>query len=246
MIDLHCHILPFVDDGAQNAAMACEMAEHSLRSGVDIVVATPHCNIESMPSNFRSRNYWEVFGLFKALLKQHRIPLTLLPGAELFAHGHNLEQLLEEQQVVTLNNSRYLLTEFNFHSSAEDMSAKLRLIRHKGYIPVIAHPERYSAVQEFPQIVGHWFREGYVIQINKGSVLGRLGEGARQTGLFLLRRGLAHVIASDAHHPYHRPTCFRSLTPVLSRYCSAEYAQLLLQTNPLRIISDKAVHSPDL
>lgn len=246
MIDLHCHILPFVDDGARNAAMACQMAEHSLRSGVDIVVATPHCNIEYMPGNFRSRGYWEVFGLFKALLKQHRIPLTLLPGAELFAHGENLEQLLEERQVVTLNNSRYLLTEFNFHAPAESISAKLRLIRRKGYIPVIAHPERYTAVQEHPGLVEYWFREGNLIQVNKGSILGRLGEGALQTSLQLLRQGLVHVIASDAHHPRLRPTGFHSLTPTLSRLCSAEYAQLLLQTNPLRIISDKAVIVPNL
>lgn len=246
MIDLHCHILPFVDDGARNAAMACEMAEHSLRSGVDIVVATPHCNIEYMPGNFRDRGYWEVFGLFKALLKQHRIPLTLLPGAELFAHGHNLDQLLEENRVVTLNHSRYLLTEFNFYASIEDISDKLRRIRRKGYIPVIAHPERYSAVQEHPGIVAHWIQDGYVVQVNKGSILGRLGEGAKHTGMHLLRHGLAHVIASDAHHPYHRPTGFRSLTPALNHLCSAEYAQLLLQTNPLRIISDKAVRLPDL
>ena len=246
MIDLHCHILPFVDDGARNAAMACKMAEHSLRSGVDIVVATPHCNIEYMPGNFRDRSYWEVFGLFKALLKQHRIPLTVLPGAELFAHRHNLQQLLEEERVVTLNRSRYLLTEFNFHAPAEEISAMLRLIRHKGYIPVIAHPERYSAVQESPRVAEAWFQDGYILQVNKGSILGRLGEGAKHTGRHLLRHGFAHVIASDAHHPYHRPTGFRSLTPVLEQLCSAAYAQLLLQTNPKRIISDKAVVSPDL
>lgn len=246
MIDLHCHILPFVDDGARDAAMACEMAEHSLRSGVDVVVATPHCNIEYMPGNYRSRSYWEVFGLFKALLKQHHIPLTVLPGAELFAHGQNLERLLEEELVVTLNHSRYLLTEFDFLTSAEDMSAKLRLIRHKGYIPVVAHPERYKAVQETPEVAHRWFREGYILQVNKGSILGRLGEGAAHSAAYLLRHGLAHVIASDAHHPYYRPTGFRSLTTALSRICSAEYAQLLLQTNPLRIISDKAVIPPDL
>ncbi len=246
MIDLHCHILPFVDDGARNAAMACEMAEHSLRCGVDTVVATPHCNIEYMPGNFRDRSYWEIFGLFKALLKQHHIPLTVLPGAELLAHGPNLEQLLEEERVVTLNNSRYLLTEFNFYTPLEDINAKLRMIRRKGYIPVIAHPERYVSVQEHPGIAQYWVQEGYILQVNKGSILGRLGEGARHTGVSLLRRGLAHAIASDAHDPYHRPTGFRSLTPALRQLCSAEYAQLLLKTNPLRIISDKAVITPDL
>ena len=241
MIDLHCHIIPFLDDGARNAAMACDMAEHSLRCGVDTIVATPHCNIEYMPGNYRGRSYQEAFGLFRALLKQHHIPLTVLPGAELFAHRHNLRQLLEENRVVTLNHSRYLLTEFGFHTPIEEISAMLALIERKGYIPVIAHPERYTAVQQEPQAVARWFQRGYVIQVNKGSLLGRLGEGARLTGLRLLRYGLAHVIASDAHHPYHRPTGFRSLTPLLDQLCSAEYTQLLLKTNPLRIISDQPI-----
>lgn len=246
MIDLHCHILPFVDDGARNARMACEMAEHSLRTGVDIIVATPHWNIPRMPDHFRGRSYWEIFGLFRALLKQHRIPLTVLPGAELFAQRSNLRQLLEERRVVTLNHSRYLLTEFHFHASTEEMDSMLRLIRRAGYVPVVAHPERYIDVQQHPSAATRWFREGYILQINKGSLLGRLGEGARQTGLQLLQRGFAHVIASDAHHPYHRPTGFRSLTPLLERHCSTEYAEILLHHNPLRIISDKSVISPDL
>ena len=218
MIDLHCHILPFVDDGARDARMACEMARHSLRSGVDTIVATPHCNIKYMPDNYRGKDYWVVFALFRALLRQHKIPLTVLPGAELFAQRDNLQRLLEERRVVTLNHSRYLLTEFNFHSSLPEIDHKLRMIRRAGYVPVIAHPERYTEVQENPSYAVRWVREGYVIQINKGSLLGRLGEGALRTGLQLLRSGLIHVIASDAHHPYRRPTGFSSLLPELTRH----------------------------
>lgn len=246
MIDLHCHILPFVDDGAQNARMACEMARHSLHSGVDTIVATPHCNIEYMPDNYRSRDYWAILGLFRTLLRQHRIPLTVLPGAELFAQRDNLQQILEERQAVTLNHSRYLLTEFSFRVSLEEINRKLYMIRRAGYIPVIAHPERYSEVQQNPACAVRWIREGYVLQVNKGSLLGRLGEGAHRTGLYLLRSGLAHVIASDAHHPYHRPTGFSSLLPQLRHYCPAEYIDLLLRVNPRRIISDENVISLDL
>lgn len=246
MIDLHCHIIPFLDDGAQNARMACEMAKLSLRSGVDVIVATPHCNIDYMPNNLQGRNYWASLGLFRALLKQHHLPLTVLPGAELFAQRSNLQQLLEEQRIITINHSRYLLTEFSFHASVEEMDRRLHLIQRFGYIPVIAHPERYTEVQQSPGCALRWLREGYVLQVNKGSLLGRLGESARRTGSYLVQNGFAHVIASDAHHPYHRPTGFRSLIPVLDRLCPREYAKLLLQGNPQRIVSDKAIISPDL
>lgn len=241
MIDLHCHIMPFIDDGAENAEIACEMAKHCLRSGVDTVVATPHCNLFGARDNFAGRSYEECFGMFRALLHQHRIPLTVLPGAELFAHSSNLGQILDERKVVTLNRSRYLLTEFNFRSHPDAINTSLERITRRGYVPVIAHPERYSAVQENPSLAAQWFGKGYIIQLNKGSLLGRLGIGSRDCSLALLRAGLAHVIASDAHNMDTRPTGFLSLIPFLQKYCPAEYIHLLLQENPAHIIADEPI-----
>ena len=100
MIDLHCHIIPWVDDGAESAQAACRMAELSLRNGVDTIVATPHCNLKGSRPNYRGRTYTEVFSMFRALLIQHEIPLRVLPGSEVFAHQSNLCELLEEKRVV--------------------------------------------------------------------------------------------------------------------------------------------------
>lgn len=241
MIDLHCHILPFVDDGAENARIACAMAEHSLRHGVDTIVATPHCNLLGARENFRGRDYEELLGMFRALLRQRGLPLTVLPGSELFVHSSNLAELLDGNKVMTLNRSRYLLAEFNFHSQGESISVLLDRILRRGYVPVIAHPERYAAVQREPRLVVDWFSRGCIIQLNKGSLLDRLGKGAYATGMHLLRSGLAHVIASDAHNMLHRPPGFLSLMPVLKYYCSEEYIKTLLEDNPLRIVSDQPI-----
>ena len=165
----------------------------------------------------------------------------MLPGAELFAHSSNLGQLLDGRRVVTLNHSRYLLTEFNFRSHPDAIDTSLERIARRGYVPVIAHPERYSAVQEDPSLAALWFQKGYIIQLNKGSLLGRLGAGARECSLALLRSGLAHVIASDAHNMDTRPTGFQSLIPLLKRLCPPEYTHLLLQENPAHIIADEPI-----
>ncbi len=242
MIDLHCHIIPRVDDGAPSAEAACAMAEHALRSGVDTVVATPHCNLRGARLTAAGADYDRAFGMLRALLRQHRIPLTVLPGAELFAHRSNLRQLLDSGKLVTLNHSRYLLAEFRFSESGEEISALLAAIARRGLIPVVAHPERYEAVQESPALAAVWFSRGYVIQLNKGSLLGRLGTGAERTSLRLLRRGLAHVIASDAHDPVYRPTGFASLLPFLAQRCPSDYARLLLEENPRRIIQNQPVY----
>ena len=244
MIDLHCHIIPKVDDGAPSAEAACAMAEHALRSGVDTVVATPHCNLRGARLTTAGTDYDHAFGMLRALLRQRGIPLTVLPGAELFAHRSNLRQLLDSGRLVTLNRSRYLLVEFRFSEDGEEISALLAAIARRGLIPVVAHPERYEAVQEAPGLVADWFSRGYVIQLNKGSLLGRLGTGAERASLHLLRRGLAHVIASDAHDPVYRPTGFTTLLPFLAQRCPSDYARLLLEENPRRIIQNQPICDP--
>lgn len=244
MIDLHCHIIPGVDDGAANAAVACAMAEHSLRAGVDTIVATPHCNLRGARLLADGRKYAEAFELFRALLRQHRIPLTLLPGAEVLAHPADFRQLLDSGRLVTLNRSHYLLVEFRFWADEREITSLLAAVVRHGLIPVVAHPERYTAVQRRPSLVAEWFADGYIIQINKGSLLGRLGIDAEQTALWLLHRGLVHVIATDAHDPVRRPTGFLSLLSMAERFCPREYLHLLLEENPRRIIGNKPVCAP--
>lgn len=239
MIDLHCHILPGVDDGAESARLACQMAEQSLRNGIHTVVATPHCNLRGARPNYRGRTYTECFSMFRALLRQHDIPLRVLPGAEIFAHPSNLRRLLMEQKVVTLNHSRYLLVEFNFQSRAETLNQMLHMVSRFGYIPVIAHPERYHAVQDAPGLAHLWYEKGYIIQINKGSILGRLGPTAYETAQYLLSSQVAHVVASDAHDMRSRAPGFRSVIPLLKNNCSSRYIDQLLRVNPYRILTDQ-------
>lgn len=241
MIDLHCHIMPWVDDGASDARTACAMAQRAVESGITTIVATPHCNLDDSRPNFRGRTYSKAFSLFRALLAQHNIPLEILPGAELFAHPSNLRYLLDRQRVMTLNHSRYLLVEFNFSERGGNITDALNLIARRGLVPVVAHPERYDCVQLEPELAMDWFHAGYIIQLNKGSILGQLGPEPKETGNFLLQNGFAHVIASDAHSTRRRRTGFQSLIPVLERFCSPEYIDLLLKGNPQAIIEDRPI-----
>ena len=246
MIDLHCHIIPGIDDGAKSAEIACAMAENAWNTGVDTIVATPHCNLNMARPNYRGWDYALAFSMFKALLKQRGIPITILPGAEVYGRSHNIRQLIEENRLVTLNHSRYLLVEFNFGADGEYISRILDAVSHRGLIPVVAHPERYEAVQQDPGLAQYWFSRGYIIQLNKGSILGLLGEGAQICSRELLARGFAHVIASDAHDNHYRPTGFRELLGYLGPYVDHRYLKLLLSTNPKRIISNQLIPSPGL
>ena len=238
MIDIHCHILPGMDDGAECAAVACKLARIAVERGVKTIVATPHCNVPNQYANYRGRRYTESFSMFRALLRQERIPLEILPGAEVFANRENLRQLLEEDRLITLNHSRYLLVEFPFRASEGEICSLLREISQRGLVPVIAHPERYVALQNHIALAARWYEQGYILQVNKPSIEGDLGYAAMETAHELLSMGLAHVIASDAHDLYYRRTGLRS--PRLEQCCSENYLYELLEENPRRIISDQA------
>ncbi len=234
MVDLHCHILPGVDDGSDSPDTSCRMAAMAADCGVRYIVATPHCNNRGMPENYRSR---ELLGAFRALqeeLDRWSIPIRILPGSEVLAR-ENLPSLLENRSLLTLNGSRYLLVEFFFDEAPEAMDRYLGMIFSAGLVPVVAHPERYFCVQEVPRIAADWVDRGCLLQINKGSILGSLGEGAYYAAARLLRDGLAAVIATDAHHHRYRNTDFSKLLQALGRRFPEIDPDLLLQKNPAKI-----------
>lgn len=242
MIDLHCHLIPYIDDGAHNIETAYAMANFAWKSGVDTIVATPHCNLRNARKNYLDRDYLLILATFQAFLKQRGLPIKILSGAEVFAHDNNIRELIEHDRLATINRSRYLLVEFPFHQNGHMISQTLDAIARRGLIPVIAHPERYDSVQEYPNLASCWFERGYVIQINKGSLLGRLGRSAYECANELISNGYAHVIASDAHDMKYRPPGFYRL--IRSHQIDPDFLKLLLEINPKRIISDEPVLNP--
>lgn len=234
MIDIHCHILPGVDDGAENWAESVEMARLAWESGVTGIVATPHFHgeMESLTALHR------IFDRYQQLVKVlHRdgIPIKLYPGAEILCTPQTAA-MAREKALPTLGNTNYVLTEFFFDAPFEHMDAMLDGISQYDYIPVIAHPERYETIMRNPRGVEQWFRKGYIIQLNKGSVLGAFGYQVQNTAQWVLNAGLAHVIASDAHSASRRTPDMTPLRQHLSGSCPAPYIQVLLEENPSRLI----------
>jgi protein-tyrosine phosphatase len=109
-------------------------------------------------------------------------------------------------------------------------------ISNAGYRPIIAHPERYHAIRQNPGRIRSWVRRGYIIQVNKGSVLGTFGPGVRAAARQLLNMGFVHVLASDAHSAQRRTTDLRSLRKYLLERYPPGYIRLLLEENPGRLV----------
>ena len=234
MIDIHTHILPGIDDGAADIYDSIEMAALARDNGTTVIVATPHCNLPGMYTNYFSKEYCSVFEQTKAILKREVPEITLLAGMEVFT-TEALPRLLTEGKIFPINRTRYILMEFDFGEDPGFADEILRKVKEVRAIPVIAHAERYEFIQDDPEIAYQWKRRGCEIQINKGSFMGRFGQRAQRTSFELLNHNLVTVVASDAHSPIQRTTCMADAYDYLSGEYPAEYLDALFDKNPQNI-----------
>lgn len=233
-IDLHTHILPGVDDGARTMEDALAMARLAVNSGVRTVVTTPHSNRDPrfaslVESRVRALQY---------RLRCEGIPLRVLPGMEIFA-TEDTPARLAQGTLLPLAGTRYALVEFDFEEEPFFIEQILQGVRAVRFVPVMAHPERYACVGEQPELVRVWRQDGCLIQVNKGSLLGRFGEEIRETALQLLQDGVVTVVASDAHSPLMRTTEMATVAQFLSKEWSPAIERELLWENPRRLLADE-------
>ena len=237
MVDIHCHILPEVDDGAWDMEAAVDMAKIARDCGVKKIITTPHFKGE--PKSLEAVGFlMHQRRLLQSRLKREKIEVELLPGAEVLCVPQTME-LAQVGRLPTLGTGRYVLTEFYFDASAGFMDETLHGLRQMGYLPVVAHPERYGAVQRDPELAARWFHRGIVLQINKGSVLGAFGRRAEDAAVRMLCRGNAHIIASDAHSPHVRTTDLQPVRHWCLDHLGQAYTKILLEDNPGRVAAGK-------
>lgn len=243
MVDIHCHILPGFDDGSPDIDESLAMARMAASSGVTAIVATPHFPGEAA-SLQRLDALVGKYGQLVRAVEQAGLPLKLYPGAEILCLPET-PRLAARQALPTIGNTSYLLAEFYFNESAGYMSQMLDALAEAGYHPVVAHPERYRAVQLDPGLAEQWFLQGYILQLNKGSVLGAFGTRVQQTANRILDGGYAHLIASDAHGSVRRTPHIGALRQWMEGRVEPAYAQVLLERNPARLVEGRPMVPPD-
>lgn len=241
MVDIHCHVLFGVDDGSADLNESIEMMRIAREGGTDSVFATPHCNI---PGSVR--NYWreELSNRLKRLntaLLQEGIGVKVYSGQEIFATPETAS-LLDNGSLITLNSSRYALIEFDFEEYSVEAYAILQSVVSCGYVPIVAHPERYGFVYEEEDAARRLKDIGCLLQINKGSLKGSFGTRARKNAYRLLDAELADFIASDAHGPYVRTPFLADARDAVADIYSEDYAELLFNVNPLCVLNNKEIY----
>lgn len=237
LIDIHCHLLPGIDDGAKTPSTTLSMAQMAVDSGVGKIICTPHCTAGGEGVSSLISRIQKATQILNYIYEQKQLPLTVYAGMELLCTEH-LADALAKKEVLPLAGSRYLLIEFRFDIPLSRIEMAAEQVRRKGYCPVLAHPERYDAVQRDPECLLYWFDAGYVLQLDKQSIAGEFGEKCMQTAAWALRHGAAHIVASDAHGVHRRTTELGDTYRLVARTYGIEYADILMKTNPACILKN--------
>ncbi len=238
LTDLHCHILPYVDDGAETLDEAKAMLVLQQQQGVTTVIATPHCRSHMFTSTEEEirRQYERLLALIEQVPE---LNIHLLPGREYYC-DHAFEELLEQHKICCLGDSRFVLMEFSARHDAENLRHFVALAVNMGYHPVLAHVERYPFVQENIGILTDAISMGAWIQINASSLLGEEGWKQKRLCFRLLHQHMVHLVSSDAHHPDYRAPNLGACARLIESKTDRETAYRILQYNPA-IITAAAV-----
>lgn len=236
MIDLHCHLLPQIDDGSKSLDESLAMARIAVADGVRIVACTPHI----LPGIYENSGpaIRQAVAQLQGRLDEEGIPLLLAAGADVHI-APDLIDGLRGGRVPSLGKSRYFLLEPPqgvIPPRFEDFIFNLMSV---GYIPVITHPERLSWIESHYDLVGRIVHSGAWVQITAGSILGKFGRRARAWSERLLDDGFVHIVASDAHDTEVRTPKLSEAVEAIGARIGREEAWHLVVTRPTGILRNQ-------
>jgi protein-tyrosine phosphatase len=197
VIDLHCHILPGLDDGPGSFDESLAMARMAAADGVCVIVATPHMDEQYRypePEMIR-----ELVGRLNDLIRAEALPLRVLPGAEVRTGAELVDQLVAGKIMTLGDQNRYVLVELPSSGHALYAGELFFRLQLAGYTPLIAHIERVELFRAEPRLLHDFKDRGYGLQVNAESVSGRAGRHMHHHVMRLVKEGLADVLASDGH-----------------------------------------------
>lgn len=237
--DIHCHILFRVDDGPNSIELSMEMLRAEYKQGVRNIILTPHYDQGwSVPSRKRIRSH---FDMLADNIAEEMPDLTLYLGNEIMACTE-MVQLLDDGKIFTLAGTKYVLIEFYPTSTYEYIEQNLRNILNGGYIPILAHCERYNCLRKRigtinHQNIYHLCEMGAYMQVNVSSVYKNDKKFVKK----LIEYDLLHFVASDAHSMGSRGVFWNECKDYLDKICSPGYVDWLLVQNPIKVIEGKYI-----
>ncbi len=239
MIDIHAHILPLLDDGAKSIFESLSMCKTAVNNSIEAIIATPHFyKYEEIRRASRLRD--DRISQLQSYLDANKCPITIYPGFEVYCN-EEIAQITDFSDF-TINKGRYMLCEFNFFEP--DSLVIMQIIDHiakRGVVPIIAHPERYTAFMEDYEALNYFGRWGVLYQLNAGSFTGVYGNGEKRLAITMLQCGFCDFIATDAHSPHNRSTNLKELVIDSQIDFASGEIEIMTEVNPRKILENEEI-----
>lgn len=238
MIDFHSHIVYDVDDGSETIENSMAILKKAERAGFDKIILTPHY----MP------NYYEVpeeeikqkIEILQKKCKEENINITLYQANEIYITNHMVE-LLNEKEATTLNHSRYVLFELPMNEEPPNLLEVVYQLLENGYIPIIAHPERYLYIQKDPNKLIEFIEQGVLFQANYGSIIGQYGKEIQKTVKLLIKNNFIHFLGTDVHKSGNIYEQMENIKKTLEKIIDSKKIKELTTKNIEKVIHNEEI-----
>ena len=244
MIDIHCHILPDVDDGPGSVKESLAMAEIARKDGIHTIVATPH-TLDGVYRNTFPDIIARVASLQKVFY-ENRMDIRLFAGADVHLCTRLMERVNSGEAGTINGENKHLLLELPSQSIPEGVRDEIFSLKLNGITPIITHPERNAVIQRDPGILYELISMGALAQVTAMSLTGNFGPRPLRCAGKFLEMGMAHLVASDAHSTVHRIPGLERAYGIVQRKLGQAEAEEVFINRPAKILSGEAVDVPEV
>lgn len=240
MIDIHSHIIYDIDDGCSNIEESVNVVKKLKTLGFDNIILTPHY-IKASEYTIENKEKKDKYNLLKEELIKNNINVNLYLGNEVYMNDE-IDELVLNKKVYTMNKSRYILIEFSLYNEIKNIEDYLYELKLKGYIPVIAHPERYSYFQKDYNKVDELYESGVLFQCNYASIIGTYGKDAMKLVTYLLKNKMVSFMGTDIHK--EKSSFYDNFNKIIKKIKSLvddSYFNDITHNNAIKIINDEII-----
>ena len=236
MIDIHSHILYGIDDGSKNLNMTLDMIRNAEKDGTSKLVATPHyCR------GYGEAEYCQVKKMLydlKKVIKKENINIELFHGQEVY-YEKNILEFYNKGLIGTINDTRYMLIELPMNKFDNEPLEVIYELRIRGIVPILAHPERYIPFIKNPSKINDFIKEGFLFQVNSGSLTGQFGREVKKTAKVFLESNVYNFMGSDAHNDKSRVTGLsKAMKYVVNEQLFEESSNKLLENEEIKFMGE--------
>lgn len=239
MVDLHSHIIYGVDDGAKNIDTSIQILKEAKKAGFTDIILTPHYlkNYYEQKKSQIERKIREI----EKRLNEENIKINLYQANEVYITDDMVE-LINNGTISTINNSKYILFELPMSVETFNLKSVIYSLFENGNIPIIAHPERYTYIQENPNKLLEFIEDGVLFQLNLGSILGEYGKKAKKTAQKLLKHNMVHFLGTDTHRTNMIYNRINEAIEELKKILKEEQIGNLLENNAKKVLQNEKVN----